>query len=93
MIGETRESAGLEEFRRLEKDPPDIVISMDRRSDGWRLFRYEGTPVDFSRIAECPEVEFAHKSGFLAKTKERLPVDDMVALVSKAVTLDPRRQI
>jgi len=84
-IGETRESFGLEEFRRLEEDPPDIIISLDRRSDGWRLYRYDGTPVDFSLISDCPEVEFAHKSGFLAKTRERLPVDELIALVSQAI--------
>lgn len=87
MIGETRESAGLEEFRRLEENPPDIVISLDRRSEGWRLYRYEGTPVDFSLISERPEIEFAHKSGFMAKTKERLSIDDLIALVSRAVTV------
>jgi len=86
MIGETRESAGLEEFRRLEENPPDIVISLDRRSNGWRLFRYDGTPVDFSLISDRPEIAFAHKSGFMAKTKERLGIDDLIALVSKAVT-------
>ena len=84
-IGETRESFGLEEFRRLEDDPPDIIISLDRRSEGWRLYRYDGTPVDFSLISNCPEVEFAHKSGFLAKTKERLPIDELITLVSKAI--------
>jgi len=86
MIGETRESAGLEEFRRLEENPPDIVISLDRRDNGWRLYRYDGTPVDFSLISDCPEVAFAHKSGFMAKTKERLAIDDLIALVSRAVT-------
>ncbi|MBI4330589.1 MAG: MYG1 family protein [Chloroflexi bacterium] len=86
MIGETRESAGLEEFRRLDKNPPDIVISLDRRDNGWRLFRYEGTPVDFSLISDRPEIAFAHKSGFMAKTRERLPIDDLINLVSKAVT-------
>lgn len=85
MIGETRESYGLEEFRRLDENPPDIVISMDRRSDGWRLYRYEGAPVDFSKIANDPEIEFAHKSGFLAKTRERLTIDKLVSLVSRAV--------
>ena len=85
MIGETRESLGLEEFRRLENNPPDIVISLDRRSEGWRLYRYDGAPVDFSLLADCPEIEFAHKSGFMAKTRERLPDDKLIALVSKAV--------
>ncbi|MFA5309487.1 MAG: MYG1 family protein [Dehalococcoidales bacterium] len=86
MIGETRESAGLEEFRRLDENPPDIVISLDRRDEGWRLFRYEGTPVDFSLISDRPEIAFAHKSGFMAKTRERLDIDDLIALVSQAVT-------
>jgi hypothetical protein len=86
MIGETRESAGLEEFRRLDENPPDIVISLDRRDEGWRLYRYDGTPVDFSLISGRPEIAFAHKSGFMAKTKERLAIDDLIALVSQAVT-------
>lgn len=86
IIGETRESAGLEEFRRLDENPPDIVISLDRRDNGWRLFRYDGTPVDFSLISDRPEIAFAHKSGFMAKTRERLSIDDLIALVSQAVT-------
>jgi hypothetical protein len=86
IISETRESIGLEEFRRLEANPPDIVISLDRRDDGWRLFRYEGAPVDFTLIADSPEIAFAHKTGFLAKTRERISIDDLVTLVSRAVT-------
>jgi len=91
MIGETNESAGLEEFRRLDENPPDVVISLDRRGGGWRLFRYEGASVDFSRIADSPQIAFAHKSGFMAKTAGRLPVQDLVDLVSRAVT-SPRQQ-
>jgi hypothetical protein len=86
VIGETRESFGLEEFRRLEKNPPDIVISLDRRSDGWRLYRYDGSPVDFYRLADSPEIEFAHKSGFMAKTLKRIPEAELVSLIAKAVT-------
>ena len=87
MIGEARESAVLEEFRRLDENPPDIVISLDCCSKGWRLFRYDGTPVDFSLISDRPEIAFAHRSGFMAKTRERLDIDDLIALVSKAVTV------
>ena len=86
MIGDTDESAGLEEFRRMEDNPPDVVISRDRRGNGWRLFRYEGAAVDFSLIADSPQISFAHKSGFLAKTAGLLPIDDLLALVSRAVT-------
>jgi hypothetical protein len=85
LLCETTESFGLNEFRRLESNPPDIVISLDSRSQGWRLFRYEGTPVDFSLIAQHPDIAFAHKTGFLAKTINRLPVDQLMALVSLAV--------
>ena len=85
VIGETRQSMGIEEFRRLDNNPPDIVISLDRRSEGWRLYRYDGAPVDFSLLANCPEIEFAHKSGFMAKTRERLPIEILTDLISKAV--------
>ncbi len=86
MIGETNESAGLEEFRRLDENPPDVVLSLDRRGGGWRLFRFEGAPVDFSLIADYPQIAFAHKSGFMAKTKGRMPINDVIDLVSSAVT-------
>ena len=85
VISETRETIGLEEFRRLEENPPDIVISQDRRDDGWRIFRYEGTPVDLTLISDDMRVAFAHKSGFLAKTRDRLPVDELIHLISKAI--------
>lgn len=85
MIGETTASAGLEEFRRAEKHPPDIIISLDHRSEGWRLFRYDGTSVDFNLIADCSEIAFAHKSGFIAKTKDRLPIENLITIVSKAI--------
>ncbi len=85
IISETRETIGLEEFRRLEDNPPDIVISRDRRDDGWRIFRYDGAAVDLTLISDCPEVSFAHKSGFLAKTGDQLPVDELIDLISKAV--------
>ena len=86
MIGETRELAGLEEFRRLDENPPDIVISLDRIDNGWRLYRYDGAPVDFSLISDCPEIAFAHKNGFMAKTKENLAIDALISLVGKAIT-------
>ncbi len=85
VVSETRETIGLEEFRRLEDHPPDIVISTDRRDDGWRIFRYEDTPVDLTLISGDERVAFAHKSGFLAKTRERLSVDELIDLISKAV--------
>jgi hypothetical protein len=59
---------------------------LDRQGTGWRLFRFDGAPVNYSLIADRPEIAFAHKNGFLAKTRERIPVNDVIELVSKAVT-------
>jgi hypothetical protein len=38
-----------------------------------------------SLISARPEIAFAHKSGFLTKTKELMAIDDLIALLSKAV--------
>ncbi len=84
VIGETKDSLGLDEFRRLDKNPPDVVISLDSQGDGWRLFRFDGVPVDFTRISGSSQIEFAHKSGFLAKTRGRIPIDEVVALIERA---------
>jgi hypothetical protein len=43
------------------------------------------TQIAFSLISGHSEITFAHRNGFLAKTKERLAIDDLIALVSKAV--------
>jgi len=85
MVGNTEDTTGLEEFRRMEDNPPEIVLSLTREGQGWRLFRYEGAPVDFTRISNSPDIAFAHKSGFLAKTVKRLDLKDLIPLVSKAV--------
>jgi hypothetical protein len=37
-------------------------------------------------IADSPDIAFAHKNGFMAKTKTRLPLDALITLVRKAVT-------
>jgi hypothetical protein len=38
-----------------------------------------------SLISARLEIAFAHKRGFLAKTKELMAIDDLIALLSKAV--------
>jgi hypothetical protein len=45
------------------------VVYPDRRSTGYGLSRFrDNTRLDFTRIAGCPEVHFAHVRGFVAKT-------------------------
>ena len=64
-------SAGLALYLK-EQGLEESVIGMvypDRRSGGYGLTRYNDHPsLDFCRIEAEPDVHFAHKSGFLAKT-------------------------
>ncbi len=50
----------------------DEVVGMvypDRRSAGYGLSRFrDNARLDFTKIAACPEVHFAHARGFVAKT-------------------------
>ncbi len=45
------------------------LVYPDGRGEGYGMRRYEDSPVlDFSRLADEPEVHFAHNRGFIAKT-------------------------
>lgn len=45
------------------------MIYPDRRGRGYGMSRFQDDPrLDFTRIADQPEVHFAHARGFLAKT-------------------------
>ena len=51
-----------------------VLVYPDRRGSGYGISRYEDHPkLDFSRVEDEPDVEFAHKSGFLCKTTATRP--------------------
>lgn len=64
-------SLGTDQFivsRGLEDEIVGVVYP-DRRSSGYGLSRFrDNSRLDFTRIAKCPEVHFAHVRGFVAKT-------------------------
>lgn len=64
-------SLGLELFVEglgLEKEVAGLVYP-DRRGKGYGMSRFQDNErLDFTRIADQPEVHFAHARGFLAKT-------------------------
>jgi hypothetical protein len=50
------------------------LVYPDRRGDGYGIGRYEDHPrLDFSRVEGEPDVQFAHKSGFVCKTSATEP--------------------
>jgi hypothetical protein len=69
-------SAGLGRFIESHPDREHIVgmIYPDRRGNGFGLSRHNDHPrLDFTRIADCPDVHFAHARGFVAKTSASDP--------------------
>lgn len=64
-------SMGLERFVEKQGSVGKVVglVSPDRRGGGYGLSRYRDDPrLDFTRIASCADVHFAHARGFVAKT-------------------------
>lgn len=64
-------SSGLDRFIESRGLADQVVgtVCPDRRSAGYGLSRFRDSPrLDFTRIADCPEVHFAHARGFVAKT-------------------------
>ena len=64
-------SSALASYVRAEK-LTDVVVALvypDRRGEGYGISRYEDHPaLDFTRVANEPDVHFAHASGFVCKT-------------------------
>lgn len=76
---------GIAAFR--DRKYPEIAVSVTRddRGPGWSLYRFDDHPsVDFSRIAGEQGVSFAHKGGFIAKTKN-ITMTQALCLVKQAV--------
>jgi hypothetical protein len=50
------------------------LVYPDRRGKGFGLSRHNDHPrLDFTRIADCEDVHFAHARGFVAKTSASDP--------------------
>ena len=86
---------GLRGFLLLDKDVeglgyirdtlyPDVafMVCHNDRGKGWSLYRYDDDPrIDFTQIKDDDRIQFAHKSGFIAKTKEMIPRSQIVELI------------
>lgn len=67
--------------------PVAVLIAPDDRGSGWTLYRYSDHPrVDFSRLEGEEGILFAHKGGFIAKTRGREGgIAAALSLVAKAL--------
>lgn len=78
-------SFGLAVFR--SRHCPDAAFSVcpDDRGAGHVLYRFDDDErIDFSALAGDARIAFAHKGGFVAKTRQRESLDSLLELVAKA---------
>lgn len=87
MIGLTDETYGTREYNdSLKNNPVAVTISYDKRGEGWKMCRFDEFPeIDLSLLEGHEEIKFAHKTGFVAKTKTRIPVSEVLKLVGMAI--------
>jgi hypothetical protein len=86
LIGRTNDSTGVQRYSSRMDSPAEISVSYDGRGEGWRLARLnDAKGVDFSKLEGDERIKFAHKTGFIAKTKHRIPVSEVMKLVEKAI--------
>lgn len=86
LIGLTEDTTGLQRYCAQMALPATIALTHDSRSGGWRLARInDARGVDFSKLDGHPDIRFTHKSGFMAKTNRRMPIDEVLQLVNQAI--------
>jgi hypothetical protein len=86
LIGLTDDSTGLQRYSSRMDPPVEISVTYDSRGEGWRLARLnDAKGVDFSKLEGDEKIKFAHKTGFIAKTKRRIPINEVMELVEKAI--------
>ena len=88
----TSDITASQEFKNRNHPGAIASISWDNRGSGWSLYRFGNHQyVDFTRISGEPGVVFTHRDGSLAKTQYRVPLEEVLDLVSKSLT--PRAQV
>ena len=88
LVVESTDTDGVSAFRDAEHPDAAICVSHDDRDGGWSLYRFDDDPrVDFSLVAGDSRIKFAHTNGFIAKTKERLGLDEVLGICRNALVL------
>lgn len=81
-----KHSAILARLLDWEEQDPAILVTFDDRGPGMCVFRRGDHPaVNLSSLAGHEAVEFAHKGGFIAKTKVRMSPQEVIALIAPCI--------
>jgi hypothetical protein len=75
----------LAEFRRETCPGCAYCVIPDSRSQGLALSRFDDDPrIDFSILDGHPWISFAHRNGFVAKTKPDMPMEELEQILNDA---------
>ncbi len=74
-----------------EEETGDVIaasVSHDTREPfGWALYRFDDDPrIDFSKLHGDPRFGFVSEVGFIAKTRERVGLDEVEAMIRYSLT-------
>jgi hypothetical protein len=77
-----KEVEGLGYIRDHFYEKIDFLVAHNDRGKGWTLYRYDDNQkIDFSQIENDERIQFAHKNGFIAKTKEMISRKEIIQLL------------
>jgi hypothetical protein len=69
-------------------EPADLLIYHDDRHTAWAVFRFNDfdDSINLSAVKDHPQIRFVHTNGFLAKTKEMIPLEELYKILETAVS-------
>ena len=86
LIGHTDETSGSIQFCETLDQIPAVRVNYDARGEGWSMSTIKDAEgIDFYKLDGHDQIKFAHKNGFIAKTKNRIPLDNVLQLVEQAI--------
>lgn len=86
LIGHTDNTAGSVQYCETLDKPPHILVNYDGRGDGWSMSTIkDSNEINFYRLESNDLIKFAHKNGFIAKTKTRITLQEVIDLIEKAI--------
>ncbi len=84
MINPSDDITATGDFMRERKIA--VMCSHDNRGNGWAILRSNDfTEINLAPLANDPRIQFAHKGGFIAKTKERVYVSDLLEILRSVI--------
>lgn len=86
IVGYTEETFGSTQYCESLENPPAVRINYDSRGDGWSMSTIKDADgINFFKIQGHEHIKFAHRNGFVAKTKTRIPLENVLQLVEMAI--------